>query len=232
MPHTNTVNRRPSTVNHQRIAFCASDQQKSELLRSPVFQSHELLFAGGPEELAGLQADAHFDLLFETELFREFGNPDARNFKRIEILSRLLPAPVFINSVIQPVSAIHPGFIRINGWPGFLEMPLLEATAAKNCEEKARRIFGDRILFVKDIPGLVNPRIISMIINEACFTLGAGTSSRAEIDTAMKLGTGYPLGPFEWGEKIGMDRVSALLKALAAGDELYVAAPGFGKVDG
>ena len=111
-------------------------------------------------------------------------------------------------------------------------MPLLEATAAKNCEEKARRIFGDRILFVKDIPGLVNPRIISMIINEACFTLGAGTSSRAEIDTAMKLGTGYPLGPFEWGEKIGMDRVSALLKALAAGDELYVAAPGFGKVDG
>jgi 3-hydroxybutyryl-CoA dehydrogenase len=93
-------------------------------------------------------------------------------------------------------------------------MPLLEAAAAKDREEKARKIFGDRILFVKDIPGLVNPRFISMIIQEARITLGAGTRSAAEIDTAMQLGTGYPLGPFAWAEKIGMARVSALLGAL------------------
>jgi 3-hydroxybutyryl-CoA dehydrogenase len=213
MPHTNTVNRHPSSVNAHRIAICASDQQKSELLRSPLFQSYELLFAAYPEQLAGLHADAYFDLLFETD-----ENPAALNSERVAILSRLLPSPVFINSVIQPLSAIHPGFIRINGWPGFLEMPLLEAAAAKDREEKARKIFGDRILFVKDIPGLVNPRIISMIIQEARITLGAGTSSAAEIDTAMQLGTGYPLGPFAWAEKIGMARVSALLEALEEDD--------------
>ena len=45
-----------------------------------------------------------------------------------------------------------------------------------------------------------------MIINEAYFTWEAGTSTKEEIDIAMKLGTGYPYGPFEWGEKIGLSR--------------------------
>jgi 3-hydroxybutyryl-CoA dehydrogenase len=140
----------------------------------------------------------------------------------------LLPAPVFINSVIQPLSLLHPDFIRINGWPGFLEMPLLEAAASKNSEAKARAVFGDQIQIVKDVPGFVTPRILSMIINEAYFTLHSGVSTRNEIDIAMKLGTGYPLGPFEWAEKIGIHRVAALLTAL--GGEVYGLAPGM--VDG
>jgi len=47
----------------------------------------------------------------------------------------------------------------------------------------------------------------------------------------MQLGTSYPLGPFAWGEKIGIDRVSALLQALAEEDELYAPAPELGFVD-
>jgi hypothetical protein len=144
--------------------------------------------------------------------------------KRIGSLSGLLPAPVFINSVIQPLSLLHPDFIRINGWPGFLEMPLLEAAASKNSEAKARAVFGDQIQIVKDVPGFVTPRILSMIINEAYFTLHSGVSTRNEIDIAMKLGTGYPLGPFEWAEKIGIHGVAALLTAL--GGEVYGLAPG------
>jgi hypothetical protein len=136
---------------------------------------------------------------------------EQNNKARIASLSKLLPAPVFINSVIQPLSHIHPGFIRINGWPGFLKMPLVEAAAAgPEAAKKAGEIFGDQVRLVKDIPGLVTPRIISMIINEARITLAAGTSTREEIDTAMKLGTGYPFGPFEWEERIGAERVRRL----------------------
>lgn len=264
MLHINTVNRQLSTINH--LAVLASDGQRSELIRSPVFQQHQLLFTNNLKELVNVKADAYMDLMFEEDLQQEPGQeskkitvPDTNkpiradagveqatdskkackqnmerliqiNSKRIEILSHLLPSPVFINSVIQPLSGIHPGFIRINGWPGFLDTTLIEASAGADSIEKAKKIFGDQILFVKDVPGFVNPRIISMIINEAWYTLGDGTSSKEEIDIAMKLGTGYPLGPFEWLEKVGKSRVLALLTALGKVDPLYGIAPGF--VDG
>jgi hypothetical protein len=141
--------------------------------------------------------------------------PNRRMQERAQLLSGLLPAPVFVNSVIYPLSLIHPDFIRINGWPGFAESELLEAAAAgEQAAERARKIFGQRILFVQDVPGLVAPRIIAMIIREAFYTLEAGTASREEIDTAMKLGTGYPFGPFEWAGKIGMPGLEALLAVL------------------
>ena len=60
-----------------------------------------------------------------------------------------------------------------------------------------------------------------MIINEAWFAVGDEVSSREEIDTAMKLGTNYPFGPFEWGNKIGMQNILALLQRLYLTDSRY-----------
>jgi 3-hydroxybutyryl-CoA dehydrogenase len=62
-----------------------------------------------------------------------------------------------------------------------------------------------------------------MIINEAYYTVEEGTASRKDIDLAMKLGTNYPFGPFEWCEKIGAKNVFDLLKAVheATQDERY-----------
>jgi 3-hydroxybutyryl-CoA dehydrogenase len=161
---------------------------------------------------------------------RSTASTGSQLLKRTELLSRLLPSPVFVNSVILTLADLHPDFIRVNAWPGYLESALIEAAANAHSIEKGHRIFGENILFVKDVPGLVNPRILSMIINEAFYTLHAGTATRPEIDTAMKLGTGYPLGPFEWAEKIGRNRVAALLTALGRGDPVYGLAPGV--VDG
>ena len=74
---------------------------------------------------------------------------------------------------------------------------------------------------MKDVPGFVSARIVAMIINEAYFTWEAGTSSKEEIDIAMKLGTGYPYGPFEWAALIGVEKVAELLERLAEDDPLY-----------
>ena len=49
----------------------------------------------------------------------------------------------------------------------------------------------------------------------------AGTSTKEEIDIAMKLGTGYPFGPFEWGEMIGLSRIAELLKKLSYDNPVY-----------
>jgi 3-hydroxybutyryl-CoA dehydrogenase len=53
-----------------------------------------------------------------------------------------------------------------------------------------------------------------MIINEAYFAWGDEVSSKTDIDTAMKLGTNYPFGPFEWANRIGIENVYGTLAAM------------------
>jgi 3-hydroxybutyryl-CoA dehydrogenase len=64
-----------------------------------------------------------------------------------------------------------------------------------------------------------------MIINEAYLALGEEVSTIPEIDTAMKLGTNYPNGPFEWCDLIGAANVSALLEKLSQQNTRYTPAP-------
>jgi len=80
---------------------------------------------------------------------------------------------------------------------------------------------------VPDGPGLIFPRILCMIINEAAFALMEGVASVEDIDTAMRLGTNYPLGPLEWADRIGLDQVIAVLEALQVeyGEDKYRPAP-------
>lgn len=80
---------------------------------------------------------------------------------------------------------------------------------------------------VADQAGMVTPRVICMIINEAYFTLEEGTATRHDIDLAMKLGTNYPFGPFEWAERIGLPHVVKVLQAAStdSGDVRYAICP-------
>ena len=60
-----------------------------------------------------------------------------------------------------------------------------------------------------------------MIINEAYFALESNISTKEEIDIAMKLGTNYPFGPFEWSKKIGLKKIYLLLNELSKQDKRY-----------
>jgi 3-hydroxybutyryl-CoA dehydrogenase len=60
-----------------------------------------------------------------------------------------------------------------------------------------------------------------MIINEAFIALEEGVSSVKEIDTAMKLGTNYPFGPFQWAQEIGLQRIVTLLNRLSETQTRY-----------
>ena len=60
-----------------------------------------------------------------------------------------------------------------------------------------------------------------MIINEAYFALEEEVSTKDEIDIAMKLGTNYPFGPFEWAERIGVENVYELLNHLSISNKRY-----------
>ncbi|MBY0414708.1 MAG: hypothetical protein K2Q18_11100 [Bdellovibrionales bacterium] len=59
--------------------------------------------------------------------------------------------------------------------------------------------------------GFHYPRTIAMIINEAYFALETNLATKEAIDLAMKNGVNYPLGPVEWGQKIGTKYIIDLL---------------------
>ena len=69
-----------------------------------------------------------------------------------------------------------------------------------------------------------------MIINEAFYALEEKISTMEEIDMAMKLGTNYPSGPFEWAEKIGIRRIYLLLEKLALKEARYTPSPALKKL--
>ena len=105
----------------------------------------------------------------------------------------------------------------------------MEATAPneeiKLIGEKILGSFNKKIEWLEDTPGFISARVIAMIINEAYYALEEAVSTKEEIDTAMKLGTSYPFGPFEWAEKIGLKNVYELLLALAITNARYLPAP-------
>ncbi|HEX6475267.1 MAG TPA: 3-hydroxyacyl-CoA dehydrogenase NAD-binding domain-containing protein [Candidatus Limnocylindria bacterium] len=70
-------------------------------------------------------------------------------------------------------------------------------------------------------------RVLATIVNEAASAVADGVATPAAVDTAMRLGTNYPSGPLEWGERIGLDHVLHTLDALNAAvpDGRYRAVP-------
>lgn len=105
-----------------------------------------------------------------------------------------------------------------NGLPTFLNREVLEVSLLKEDNKELLKSLCDSLntdfQLVDDRVGMVTPRIIFMIINEAFYTVQEGTATKEDIDQGMKLGTNYPFGPFEWAEKIGIDNIYELLEAL------------------
>lgn len=76
---------------------------------------------------------------------------------------------------------------------------------------------GLEIIVMRDVPGLLIARTVAMLVNEGADAVYQGVCDAASADLAMKLGTNYPFGPFEWLQQIGVDYTVKLL------DNLFVA---------
>jgi 3-hydroxybutyryl-CoA dehydrogenase len=186
-----------------KIVVITNETLKQELLTQGLSDTVQVTWQSTPVLLEG--AIGYIDLLFDD------------SEERIEQLKQLQPAVIIANAVYTN-KELPSGFIRINGWNSFLKRPLVEAgvtTENKEATEKIFAGFNKTVEWVPDIPGFITARVISMIINEAFFTLDEKVSTKEEIDTAMKWGTNYPYGPFEWGTMIGLKKIVELLTTLA-----------------
>lgn len=144
--------------------------------------------------------------------------------------------PVFTSSLCITVSeqasfSKYPSrLIGIPLYSTFSQAKLIEIAPSKITDSKilenAESFLKETSLnyaIVPDRAGLVFPRILAMIINEAAQVYSENIASLDDIDTAMKLGTNYPYGPLEWADKIGIDLVYNILSSLQKyyGEERY-----------
>jgi 3-hydroxybutyryl-CoA dehydrogenase len=197
-----------------QIVVLSNDTLTAELLGNSTNKPEGFTFIDDVHQFAEHKnADVFVDLLFENEA------------QRIQLLQQLLPKTVIINSVTDTLNKIDEAFVRINAWPTFLQGPIVEASATRDDAKKKTEILfsllNKTVEWLPDAPGFVSARVISMIINEAFFALEEGVSTPQEIDTAMKLGTAYPYGPFEWSNKIGLQNIVNLLTALSHQNSSY-----------
>jgi 3-hydroxybutyryl-CoA dehydrogenase len=91
--------------------------------------------------------------------------------------------------------------------------PTTAAAAARGAEAFFSSL-GRRVEWVGDAPGLVSGRIVAQLVNEACFALGEGVGSAADIDLGMRLGLNHPRGPLAWGDAIGAEAVLSTVLGL------------------
>jgi 3-hydroxybutyryl-CoA dehydrogenase len=172
-------------------------------------------------------SDLIFDFILDEEPFQ------------VEIYADKADTTVFVNTAkisLAELSNLSDHSIRarlfgFNGLPTFVNREVLEVSVLNDSDrpklDEICQKLNTAYLLVDDRVGMVTPRIVGMIINEAYYTAQEGTASREDIDQAMKLGTNYPYGPFEWCKRIGIKHVYELLEAVYEDthDERYKICP-------
>ena len=203
------------------IAVRATQQQKDEL-KNKNFDSDVTIHWLEENEALQQMPDAFFDLTFND------ANIDANDFANDVI--------VFANAVNSTCKEINKkNYVRINAWPGFINRTIIEVACIneqyKQQAEKILTALNWKFIWTPDDYGFIAARIIAMIINEAYYALEENVSTKEQIDVAMKFGTNYPYGPFEWSEKIGIEKIYFLLEKLSAQNKRYTIAGSLTEAD-
>ena len=164
----------------------------------------------GVSYLQDTDTKSHYDLIIDLDF-------DDDNFHREEYYNSLSTGTLLVSanlSVIEESFYENKG-IKVFGmctFPYLLERNSLELSNPYNFSnqelEKFASILGyEKVEWVQSRVGFITPRILCMIINEAYYTVQEGTANKEDINTAMKLGTNYPKGPFEFLDLFGIDLV-------------------------
>jgi len=68
---------------------------------------------------------------------------------------------------------------------------------------------------VEENPGLILDRVVASIVNEAALMFSTKLASMEDIDRMMRSCVNWPMGPFEFADTIGVDKVVEILEAMS-----------------
>lgn len=189
-----------------KILLHATLPQQEQWLQKCSNENVELIFYTNEV----IEADVYIDNVYEGNK-TPFGNVTTK--------------PVLINTYTLYSESLNNNFFSFNGWITSIANKTIECSGTNDFFVTALQSVclaaNWQLFFFKDIVGLPTQRTIAMIVNEAYFALEANVSTKQDIDVAMKLGTNYPYGPFEWSKKIGLQEIYNLLNLLSTIDQKF-----------
>ena len=110
------------------------------------------------------------------------------------------------------------GIHFFNPVPAMALVEVVRGAATADATVAAARDFCETVgktpITVKDSPGFVVNRILFPMINDAAQALAEGVATAADIDTGMKLGANFPMGPLALADLVGLDTTKAILESL------------------
>jgi 3-hydroxybutyryl-CoA dehydrogenase len=148
--------------------------------------------------------------------------PESLDLKRrvFEIVGRAAPASALLATntsslSIAEIAAATSSPERVVGMHFFNPVPAMKLVeivrhgrASEESVARARELgvrLGKEPIVVADSPGFASSRLGVLLGLEAARMLEAGVASAADIDKAMRLGYGHPMGPLELGDLVGLD---------------------------
>lgn len=77
------------------------------------------------------------------------------------------------------------------------------------------KAMGKTTVAAKDTPGFIVNRLLVPNLMESIRMVERGDATAPDVDTAMKLGAGYPMGPFELADYVGLDTTKFIIDGWA-----------------
>ncbi|MBM4172321.1 MAG: 3-hydroxybutyryl-CoA dehydrogenase [Ignavibacteria bacterium] len=160
-------------------------------------------------------------------------------FKQIDKIAQ--PNTIFISNTstlsltkIAEVTSRKDKIIGMHFLNPVPKVPLVELVRALDTSDKTVNIIkkfaakiGKTAVEVYEYPGFVTTRAIVPLLNEAMHILLEGIATAKDIDTAMKLGYNFKMGPLEMADSMGLDEVLGWMETLWAtlGEPRYRPSP-------
>ncbi len=189
------------------------------------------------EPIGDMAAMAPCDLVIEAATERE--GVKRRIFETVGralsdtaiLASNTSSIPITRLAQAAPDPARFMGVHFFNPVPVMGLIELIRGLATSDATVAAVEAFGQslnkRIVHANDAPGFIVNRVLMPMLNEACFALGEGVATIADIDAACQLGLNHPMGPFTLADFIGLDTCLEITRVLfeGTGDPKFRPAP-------
>ncbi|MDQ3376139.1 MAG: 3-hydroxyacyl-CoA dehydrogenase family protein [Actinomycetota bacterium] len=230
-------------------AVVACDSSVEALERAQLYVREGMQRFARRDAFSEAEADAHYDRIRWTTNVEDFGETGAvieavvekvePKREALAALDALLPpeACIFTNTSSIPITDLASATGRpekVCGTHFFTPPPVREAveiprgsSTSDETVERAKdliRSFGKLPVVVSgEVPGFVANRFLIPMILEACRLLEANAAPKEDIDLLVKKGLGFPIGPFELGDFIGLDVALDVTSRVheATGDPYY-----------
>ncbi len=216
----------------KEVSADAVDTAKAELERSLDHSIERFALTGSEKKaiLSRITWVTHFDCATDCDLAIEAVQEDFGLKRQIlrELDKRMPPEhPIVINTSTlsitelaaqntQPQRIVGMHFLYPVTTTRVVEVVRGQLTTDEVYERAIEfaRILGKIPIKVFEMPGFVTTRVLLPLINEAMHVVMEGVAEAAEVDLAMKMGFEFRIGPLEWADRTGLDRVLNWMKHL------------------